>query len=404
MDAVDRDMEQAEIEASRTYSRESLERRSKKSVERPTSHRSSVSTASGTTSSSSSYSHHGGLRSRATTSDIERRSTHPVEVHRTETHRLQHSHTLAATKTEVRDSRRPLPDFGGGKPYPPPLPEQEQYVVEYSGPDDPLHPQNWPFRRKLGIGAMLAFTCICSTFTSSIFSASTSLVAAHFHVSVEVATLSSSLYILGYAFGPIMWGPFSELEGRKLPILIGMFGFSIFQVAVAVAKDLQTVMIGRFFGGIFGSCPLSIVAAVFADMFDNKQRGPAIVIFSTMVFLGPMLAPFIGGFIVTSYLGWRWTSWIPGFMGFAALGLNVLFLQESYPPVVLVSKAAELRRRTKNWGIHAKQEEVEVDLRELVTKNFSRPIRLLISEPIVLLVSLYMSFIYGELRPCTFAM
>lgn len=251
---------------------------------------------------------------------------------------------------------------------------------------------------RLFIGAMLAYTCICSTFTSSIFSASTRAIAAHFHVSVEVATLSSSLYILGYAFGPIMWGPFSELEGRKLPILIGMFGFSIFQVAVAVAKDLQTVMLGRFFGGIFGSCPLSIVAAVFADIFDNKQRGTAIVIFATMVFLGPMLAPFIGGFIVTSYLGWRWTSWVPGFMGFSALFLNVFFLQESYPPKVLVGKAQELRRRTKNWGIHAKQEEVEVDFRELVTKNFSRPIRLLISEPIVLLVSLYMSFIYGKSR------
>jgi DHA1 family multidrug resistance protein-like MFS transporter len=60
-------------------------------------------------------------------------------------------------------------------------------------------------------------------------------------------------------------------------------------------------------------------------------------------------------------------------------------------------RAEELRRRTKNWGIHAKQEEIEVDLKELVEKNFSRPIRMLISEPIVLLLSLYMAFIYGLL-------
>lgn len=56
-----------------------------------------------------------------------------------------------------------------------------------------------------------------------------------------------------------------------------------------------------------------------------------------------------------------------------------------------------LRRRTKNWGIHAKQEEIEVDFRELVTKNFSRPLRLLVTEPIILLLSIYMSFIYGLL-------
>lgn len=243
---------------------------------------------------------------------------------------------------------------------------------------------------------MLAFTCICSTFSSSIFSTSTLDVAKEFHVGREVAILTSSLFILGYAFGPIMWGPFSELQGRRLPILVGMFGFTVFHFAVATAKDLQTVMIGRFFSGFFGSCPLSVVAAVFADMFDNKQRGVAITVFATTVFLGPMLGPFIGGFINLSYLGWRWTAYLVGIMGGAALIANLFFLQESYPPVVLVSKAAELRRRTKNWGIHAKQEEVEVDLRELVTKNFSRPLRLLFTEPVVFLVSFYMSFIYGE--------
>jgi DHA1 family multidrug resistance protein-like MFS transporter len=45
-------------------------------------------------------------------------------------------------------------------------------------------------------------------------------------------------------------------------------------------------------------------------MFDNATRGMAITIFSMMVFTGPLLAPFIGGFIVMSYLGWRWTEYI----------------------------------------------------------------------------------------------
>ena len=215
---------------------------------------------------------------------------------------------------------------------------------------------------------------------------------------MEVATLSSSLYILGYAFGPLLWGPLSELEGRKLPIVISMFGFMIFNFAVAAGKDLQTVMICRFWSGFCGACPLSVVAAVFADIFGNKQRGPAVVVFASCVFMGPMLGPFIGGFIILDQsLGWRWTSYLTGIMGALSLGLNVFFLPESYPPIVLVGKAAELRRRTKNWGIHAKQEEVEVDMQELITKNFSRPIRLLFTEPVVLLVTIYMSFIYGLL-------
>ena len=179
-----------------------------------------------------------------------------------------------------------------------------------------------------------------------------------------------------------------------------MFGFSIFCIATATGKDLQTVLLTRFFGGVFASCPLAVVAAVFSDMFNNKTRGLAVTVFSMTVFSGPLLAPFIGGFtIMNKNLGWRWTEYIPALMGFLALGLNVLFLEETYPPVVLVEKAAELRRRTKNWGIHAKQEEIEVDFRELITKNFSRPLRLLFTEPIVFLISIYMAFIYGTYPP-----
>lgn len=119
--------------------------------------------------------------------------------------------------------------------------------------------------------------------------------------------------------------------------------------------------------------------------------------FSGTVFLGPLLAPFIGGFINTSYLGWCWTAYLPAIMGYFAFAMNFLFLKESYPPVVLVDKASELRGRTKNWGIYAKQEEIEVELRELLVNNFSRPLRLLLTEPLILAVTVYLSFIHGLL-------
>ncbi|EAW14952.1 MFS transporter [Aspergillus clavatus NRRL 1] len=337
------------------------------------------------------------MYSRRTETDLERYQTTTQALDRIETQRLQHALTVGESIKSRASAKAPLPAFGAGKPYPPQLPNREDYVVEFDGVDDPLYPQNWSTRRKLCTGIILAFTSICSTFDSAVFSSSTRNVARVFGVGVEVATLSSSLYILGYAFGPLVWAPLSELSGRRMPILFGMLGFGIFNIAVAVAKDLQTLLICRFFCGVFGSCPLAVVAAIFSDIFDNRFRGVAIAMFSSMVFLGPLLAPFIGGFINMSYLGWRWTAYIPAFMGFAALLLNFCFLQESYPPVILVEKAAELRRRTRNWGIHAKQEEIEVDLRELLVNNFSRPLRLLVREPLILAVTLYLSFIYGLL-------
>ncbi|KAG6360127.1 hypothetical protein INS49_011183 [Diaporthe citri] len=339
----------------------------------------------------------GGMSRVSTQRDLER---HPTELDRIHTARSQHSATVGAglgkSNTRTRDSRRPLPPMGAGKTLPEPL-DNDQYVVEFDGPDDPLHAQNWPLRKKILTAAMLGFTTLTSAFTSSIFSAGTRAVAAEFNVSTEVGILGVSFYVLGFAFGPTLWAPLSELKGRRLPLVLSMFGFSIFTIATAVAKDLQTILICRFFAGFFGACPLAVVAAVFSDMFNNATRGIAITIFSMAVFTGPLLAPFIGGFIVESYLGWRWTMYITSFMGFASFGLDLLFLEETYPPQILVAKAAELRRRTQNHFIHAKQEEIEIDFRELVEKNFSRPMRLLFQEPIVLLLSIYMSFVYGIL-------
>lgn len=176
-----------------------------------------------------------------------------------------------------------------------------------------------------------------------------------------------------------------------------MFGFTLFSIATGTAKDLQTTLICRFFSGFFGACPLAVVAAVFSDMFDNRTRGLAVTVFSICVFSGPLLGPTVGGFITSSHLGWRWTQYLVTILGGVAFALDFAFLSETYPPQILVAKASELRRRTSNWGIHAKQEEIEVDFRELVSKNFSRPMRMLFREPIILLLSIYMAFVYGLL-------
>lgn len=245
---------------------------------------------------------------------------------------------------------------------------------------------------------MLGYTTMTSSFASSVFSPSIPSIAAEYKVGSVVATLGLTCFVLGFAFGPTFWAPLSELKGRRLPLVIAMFGFTIFSIATAAAKDLQTVILSRFFGGLFGAGPIAVVAAVFSDMFDNRTRGIAITIFSMTVFTGPMFAPFIGGYIIENpSLGWRWTQWVPAIMGAVAFLLDLFFLEETYPPAILVQKASELRRRTLNWGIHAKQEEIEVDFRELVRHNFSRPMRILFFEPIVLLLSIYTAFIYGLL-------
>jgi len=321
---------------------------------------------------------------------------HPTAMQRVAEHRLQHERTVGSGRALSGDGKV-FPAFGGGKPYPPPLPDREEYVVEFDGHNDPRHAQNWPMKKRMGISLILIFCAFCCTFASSIMAPTAGQIEAEFNVGAEVATLGTSLFVLGYALGPLIFAPMSELFGRRLPIISSMFGFGVFSIGVAVAKDFQTLIICRFFAGCFGSSPLTIVAAIFSDMFDNRYRGLSVACFSAMVINGPLLGPFIGGFITKSYLGWRWTSYLTAIMGFTGCILTLIFEKESYAPIILTHKAAELRRLTHNWGIHAKQEEVEVDFNELVNKNISRPLRILFTEPIVLFVTIYLSFLYGLL-------
>lgn len=71
-------------------------------------------------------------------------SRHPTALSRIQTGRSQHNHTVGSSlrsRTTQRASVAPLPPFGGGKEYPPVLPEREEYVVEFDGPTDPIHAQ-----------------------------------------------------------------------------------------------------------------------------------------------------------------------------------------------------------------------------------------------------------------------
>lgn len=109
------------------------------------------------------------------------------------------------------------------------------------------------------------------------------------------------------------------------------------------------------------------------------------------------MAPFIGGFTVNSHLGWRFDGYWCLIAGGLAFVLLLLFLPETFGPVILVQKASQLRKQTNNWAIYAKHETIEADGKQLVTVYFTRPIRMLLTEPVLFLVSFYMSFIYALL-------
>jgi DHA1 family multidrug resistance protein-like MFS transporter len=92
--------------------------------------------------------------------DIENlQQNNTASLSRMHTQRSQHSLTvgtgLGMLRSKSSARSKPLPEFGTRKPYPPPLPSQEDYVVDFVGDDDVLHAMNWPFRKKFATGFML---------------------------------------------------------------------------------------------------------------------------------------------------------------------------------------------------------------------------------------------------------
>lgn len=193
--------------------------------------------------------------------------------------------------------------------------DEDTNIIRFNEVADPGNPMNWSLKYKLMITAILASMTFITTFTSAIFSTAVEATSRKFQLSTEVMTLGTSLFLLGFGFGPIMWGPLSELYGRRLPLYVGTLGMCLFQVGVAVALNAYTIMICRFFAGLFGSAPLAVVGGSLADFWDPVARGVTVGIYTMCTFVGPVAAPIMGGYIVESYLGWRWTEYISVIMG-----------------------------------------------------------------------------------------
>jgi hypothetical protein len=83
-------------------------------------------------------------------------------------------------------------------------PAKDPNLIEWDGPDDPDNPMNWSKTKKWISTIMLGIMTFCVTFASSVFSNATEPTAIEYGVSTEVTTLGTSLFVLGFAVGPLV--------------------------------------------------------------------------------------------------------------------------------------------------------------------------------------------------------
>jgi len=274
-------------------------------------------------------------------------------------------------------------------------PPHDEYLVEFEGPNDPGNPKNWPTKRRWGITISMGLLVFTVTFASSIFSVNIRTVQEKFNVELVTATLGVALFVLGFVFGPIAFGPMSEVLGRKVPLFFGFTLFAIFQIPVALAQNITTICVGRFLGGFFASAPLAVVGGALADLWDPIPRAYAICVFAAGGFAGPVAGPIAGGFIAESSLGWRWTSWITLIMAGVLGGIGFFVVPETSAARILQLRASKLRKDTGNDRYYSKADETKLTLRNVVHVYLLRPFVMFVQEPILALITAYMSFLYG---------
>jgi multidrug resistance protein len=124
----------------------------------------------------------------------------------------------------------------------------------------------------------------------------------------SLASFAVSVYLLGYAFGPLVIAPLSELYGRLPVYHTNTALFILFTAACAKSTSLGMLITFRFLAGLVGSCPLTIGAGSIADCFKQEERGRVMAIWTLPVLLGPSIGPVAGGYL-SDYLGWRWNFW-----------------------------------------------------------------------------------------------
>jgi multidrug resistance protein len=284
--------------------------------------------------------------------------------------------------------------------------EESPYIVDFL-PEDDHNPYQFSSAKKWFITLMVAFATLAVAFVSTAYTGGIEEVIITFHVSTEVAILGISLFVCGFAVGPLLWAPMSEFYGRQVLLFGTYMALTAFNAGAAGAQNIQTLIVLRFFAGAFGSSPLTNSGGVIADMFNQKERGRATAVFAAAPFLGPSIGPIVGGF-VGQQVGFRWVEGVMAiFTGVLWIGCALL-VPETYAPVLLRKRAAKLSKLTGKKYVS----KMDAANKKKMTTQFrialSRPWVLLFREPIVFMTAIYMAIIYGtfsflHLRPLFFS-
>ncbi|KAI0426234.1 major facilitator superfamily domain-containing protein [Xylaria sp. FL1042] len=274
--------------------------------------------------------------------------------------------------------------------------DEQQYIVGWEQPEneDPENPLNWTRWQKWSIIGALTFLSFLVPLASSVLVAGVPQILADFHNDNEsLATFVVSVFVLGFAFGPLVIAPLSELYGRTIVYNGCNVLFIIFTIACAVSTNIGMLITFRFFAGFTGVAVLTNGSGTIIDLLPRDQRGRAISLWSGGPLLGPIIGPVFGGFLVES-VGWRWVFWVIAIAYGVGTIASYVVLRETYAPQILERKAARRRKETGNPRYQSMLKKNQ-SAKQLWISAIAKPVRMTIHSPIVAITSGYIAIMYG---------
>ncbi|SMQ49541.1 unnamed protein product [Zymoseptoria tritici ST99CH_3D7] len=273
---------------------------------------------------------------------------------------------------------------------------KNEFEVQFDGDSDPMDPKNRPEARKWLVVFIVSAGSLCVTCASSLYTSTYDQMEVEFGVSRLVATIGLTTYVVGLGLGPMFLSPLSEFYGRR-NIYICAFGmFLIWLIPCAVAPNIATMLVARFFDGLAGSAFLSVAGGTVGDMFTKDKLSAPMMIYTASPFMGPEVGPLIGGFI-NQFADWRWSFYVLIIWAGIQWILIVAFVPETYAPVLLRRKAMMLRKEKNDDRWKAPIEIMDRSITQTVLWSCIRPFQLLCFETMVLLLCLLSAILLGIL-------
>lgn len=267
-------------------------------------------------------------------------------------------------------------------------------LVEWEHDHDPINPRNYSLAARISATLLVTALAFAVGCASSIESGVMPQNAAAFHVSDVVASLATGMYLLGFAAGSMVSGPLSEVVGRNAVYTGSLTLFMIFIMASGLAPNIGAQIVFRFLAGVFGCPPLTCAGGTIADLWNPLEKTLTFPLYAILSFGGPVLGPVIASYMGEGTLSWRWTNWIILILSGFIFALILLLQPETYGPMLLKWKARHLRNLTGDPRYKSSMDLQKTALLSRISNACIRQFSLTIHEPIILLISLYMTVIY----------